>query len=151
MKLKNIIDNVRDNARDFSGTIFNTGTIRRYVNESIDRIMQVVPEYQYLAYLESGEDEIEFIPRKYIQLLTLYATARCFTQDGDLAQGVTYMNEFEIKLEEFRHALDCGDVVLRDCEGCVIEHQRNEYVNLNYGKRCTPSRNVPYFSDEEEY
>lgn len=137
-----MIDAVRDNARDFSGHIFNRSTIIRYLNECSDRVAQVLYELPELPSLEADNHEPDFLPKRYHTLYVSYATSKCLQQDGDFGQAVSYMNEFETKLEELRYSIDSGDVELEECCG-VIRHERSEYVNHYYNNRYKPNHNQP--------
>lgn len=142
MNVKQMIDAVRDNARDFNGTIFNQGSIIRYINECSDRISQVLYELDDIPRLEADNHVPDYLPKRYHNLYVMFVTGRCFTQDGDYGVGVSYMNEFELKLEELRYAIDSGDAVLP--EGCgIVRHERAEYVNHYYNSHNRPRHNTP--------
>ena len=141
MNRREIVDAVRDNLRDFSGTIIRSSTIYRYINEGIDRIGQVLPELAEMEYLTGDEQVPDELPRRYHQLLVFYASGRCFDQDENSYQAVQYMNECEVKLEELRYAVDCGDVVLG--ETGQIVNRRNEYVRQGKGLDSECVQNSP--------
>ena len=137
MNVRQMIEAVRDNARDFSGTIFNQGSIIRYINDCSDRIAQVLYELDDIPTLEGDTHVPEYLPKRYHGLYVMFATGRCFTQDGDYGQGASYMNEFELKLEELRNAIDSGEVDFG------TRHERSEYVNHYYNANEKPNHNMP--------
>lgn len=137
-----IIQRVRSLTRDFTNTVFRENDIIDYINEGIDRFAQVIPELQGLEYLLTNTQEPSLIPRQYQHLLAVYATSRCFNQDERHYQATTYMNEFEVKLEELKQAIEAGSVVITDAEGNEVSGNINiDYVNLEpyWGIKARPT------------
>lgn len=114
MNLKDLHARVRAYARDFNNSIFRKEDITAFLNEGIDRIIEVLPQLSNMAYLEGDEDVVQIIPREYNYLLAVYATARLFLQDERFYESTTYMNEFETKLDEFRTKVLNGEITLFD-------------------------------------
>lgn len=114
MNLKNLRIKVRAHARDFNNTIFRTQDIDLFLNEGIDRIIQVIPQLVNMSYLENEDDMVEIIPREYSHMLATYATSRLFGQDERHYEATTFMNEFELKLNEFKEKVQNGEVILLD-------------------------------------
>ena len=126
-----IIQRVRSMTRDFSETIFRKNDIIDYINEGIDRFKQVIPELKSLKRLDSDSQQPILIPEEYRHLLAVYATARCFGQDERHYQSSTYMNEFEVKLEELKIAIENGEVIITDEDGEEISSDIPvDYVDL---------------------
>lgn len=134
MDLKEIINQVRSYSRDFNGTIFREEDIILFANEGVDRIVQVFPILSNMPYLVEKEDFPGHIPLSYHHLLSIYSVSRLFSQDERHYEATNYMNEFEIKLEEFKEKVDNGEVQLRDPEtGEVLEGSLGtDYVVDNY-------------------
>lgn len=116
MNLKNLHLKVRSHARDFNETIFRKDDITMFLNEAIDRIIQVMPQLNNLPYFELDEDVLPILPREYNHLLANYAVARLFMQDERHYEGTTFMNEFEVKLAEFKEKVDNSEIELIDPE-----------------------------------
>lgn len=114
MRLLDLVNKVRVHARDFTQTIFRKEDIVLFINEGIDRFIQVLPQMANMPYLLNDEDVMEMIPREYVHLLTNYAVARLFAQDERHYEASTMMNEFEVKLEEFRQKVENGEIVVND-------------------------------------
>src|SRR5690606_8327107 len=116
MNLKSISAKVRAHARDFNNTIFRQEDIVMFANEAIDRFIQVLPQLNNIPYLENDEDIVQIIPREYVHVLSTYAVARLFMQDERHYEATTFMNEFELKLAEFKEKVENGEIVLTDPE-----------------------------------
>lgn len=127
--------------RDFSGSIFRLEDIHDYLNESIDRIRQIIKQCKGMTHLNTDSDAPILLPDEYHVLLSTYATSRCFGQDERHYQATTYMNEFETKLDELKIAIENGDVIITNPDGTVVDDAFVEdYVIDNYfEKRYTES------------
>lgn len=139
-----LIRYVRSMTRDFTEAIFREDDIVTFINEGIDRIRQVIPELRNLKHLDSNSKEPTLIPEQYRHLLGIYATSRCSGQDERNYQATTYMNEFEVKLEELRIAIENGEINIVDENGEEISADTSiDYVDLE------PYWGLTY-SDQEE-
>lgn len=128
---------VRTLTRDLTNSIFRQSDILDFINEGLDRVRQVIPEMSGLEYLMTNTAIPTLIPVQYRVLLALYATSRCFAQDERHYQATTYMNEFENKLDEFKTAIENGDIIIKDADGNVVTRDNNiDYVDTTvyYGK-----------------
>lgn len=105
-----LIQRVRSLTRDFSESIFRQNDIIDFINESIDRFKQVIPELNGLTHLSLSTSEPSLIPESYQHMLALYSASRCFGQDERHYQSATLMNEFETKLEELRMLIENGEI-----------------------------------------
>ena len=140
MKRLQLIQRVRAMTRDFSNSIFREQDIIDFLNESINRFIQVISELGSIPSLLSKDQEVSLIPEAYQHLLAVYSTSRCFGQDERHYQATTLMNEFEVKLEEFKQAIVNGDVTILDpVTGLPIEVGMNsiDYVDMKpyWGER----------------
>jgi len=136
-----IIQRVRSMTRDFTESIFRREDIHLWLNEGIDRFAQIIPQLQGLEHLLSDSAEPTLIPERYRHLLAVYAASRCFGQDERHYQASTYMNEFEVKLDELKTAIENGEVVIVDEDGNPItDEYKVEYVDLEpyWGIKSTP-------------
>lgn len=120
MQRVQIIQRVRSLTRDFSNSIFREQDIIDFINEAIDRF-KIIPELKTLNYLLISQEVPVLLPPQYHYLLAIYATARCFGQDERHYQSTTHMNEFEVKLEELKSAIEGGEVIITDGNGTAIE------------------------------
>jgi hypothetical protein len=128
-----LIQRVRNLTRDLSNAIFREIDIIDYINESIDRIKQVMPELIGMSHLTSNEDVPAFLPAHYHHLIAVYATSRCFGQDERHYQATNFMNEFETKIDDLKNEISNGQVVIVDGQGKpVIVQYASNYVNDNY-------------------
>jgi len=134
MNLLDLEKRVRAHARDFNNTIFRKTDIVLFINEGIDRFAQVIPELSNVPYLVVDTDDVKVIPKAYIHLLANYTTSRLFNQDERHYEATTLMNEFELKLEEFKEKVRDDKIVLLDYEtGEPIEEvSKEDYVFDNY-------------------
>ena len=120
---------VRSYTRDLNNATFREEDILNYLNEAIERITQVIPEFSDMPYLEKGTDKPLYVPPNYHHLLALYASSRCFYQDERHFQAGNMMNEFEVKLEQLRAGINNGDIQPVDIEGLPLDMEREgEYV-----------------------
>lgn len=134
MKRLELIRRVRSLTRDFSNSIFREQDIVDFINEGINRFKQIIPELKGEPKLLTQQQEVKLIPEEYQHLLAVYSTSRCFNQDERHYQATTYMNEFEVKLDELKQAVDNGDIVITNPDtGEAIESGSGsvDYVNLN--------------------
>lgn len=133
MNLSQLTDRVYSLTRDFNASVFRKVDIVSYLNEGIDRLVQVIPEFDYIPYLVNDTDEPLLLPKQYHSLLAQFATARCFSQDDRPFQGITFSNEFEQKLSELRTSFESGLVSLFDENGDVIQpFMLKNYVEDDY-------------------
>ena len=151
MTLLQIIQRVRSITRDLTNSIFREQDIRDFINEGVNRFQQVVPELRGMPQLVALQEKVKVLPKPYHHLLSVYATARCFAQDERHYQATTYMNEFEVKLEELKSAIEAGDVIIVDENGDeIVADTRVDYVNLR-PYHITEREDRPHsFYDEDE-
>jgi len=138
-----LIQRVRSMTRDFTNATFREQDIIEWINEGIERFAQVIPELKDLEPLLSNSKKPILIPPRYRHLLAVYATSRCFGQDERHYQSTTYMNEFEVKLDELKMAVESGDIVIKDEDGNPIIREHNiDYVNLEpyWGIKAKPTK-----------
>lgn len=109
-----LIGRVRSLTRDFSNSIFREADIIDYLNESIQRVKQIIPELDKMVDLLSNTDTPTLLPERYHHLLGLYSSARCFEQDERHYQASNFMNEFETKLDEMKASIESGQVKIID-------------------------------------
>lgn len=129
-----LIQRVRSITRDLSNAIFREVDIVDYINEGIDRMRMVVPEFETLSYLELNTEEPTMIPSHYHHLLAIYSASRCFGQDERHYQASTYMNEFETKLDQLNADIESGRIIIKDPETGVpiVKINSTDYVVDNY-------------------
>lgn len=133
MRRVDIIQTVRNNTRDLTNSVFREQDIIFFINEAMDRMKQILPQLDGMINLVTNDQVPNILPAKYHHLLGVYSTARCFGQDERHYQATTFMNEFEIKMEEFRSKVENGEIILTDSEGNEIQDPYQEdYVNLDY-------------------
>ena len=140
MQRSHIVARVRSLTRDFSNSIFREADIIDFINEGIDRIKQSIRELKGMTHLSTNLAIPSLLPDEYHHLLAIYATARCFGQDERHYQASTHMNEFEVKLEELRTAIENGEVIITDENGDEISSDLPiDYVDLTayYGSKKT--------------
>jgi hypothetical protein len=113
MKRFELIKRVRVLTRDLSNSMFRESDIVDFLNDGIDRVMQVFPPL-VIPYLTGVSDIPSYLPERYHSLLSVYATSRCFAQDDRQYQAISYMNEFETKLDELKMLVDLGVVKIID-------------------------------------
>lgn len=133
MRRLDLILRVRSITRDFSNSIFRESDIIAFLNEGIDRITQVIPEMTELVYLDFNSDEPKMLPKSYHNLLALYASSRCFSQDERHYQGTNLMNEFESKLDDLKNDVEIGRVKIALSDGTTITTGNpNDFVVDDY-------------------
>lgn len=142
MNRLDLIRRVRSLTRDLSNSIFREIDIIDYINESIDRYRQYIPELAGMKYLTSGADKPDLLPEQYHYLIAVYAASRCFGQDERHYQATNFMNEFEIKLEEMKSKLEAGEVVITD-------PQTGEAVGATYEPDYVVTNNY-YFNNSSQ-
>lgn len=109
-----LIKKVRAHARDFNDTIFRKEDITLFLNEAIDRVIQVLPAFNNMAYLVDDDDFVSYLPREYTHLLSTYSVARLYSQDERHYEASTFMNEFELKLDELKERIENGEIEIID-------------------------------------
>jgi hypothetical protein len=145
-----LITRVRSLTRDFSGTTFRTEDVQDFLNEGIDRLAQLFPVFESMTYLENDSDEPVLLPKPFHSVLALFATSRLFAQDERAYQATTYMNEFELKVDELRVGIDEGRFVISDADGNVLDNKNGAfYVEDNYFTKYTASEEFDYPEDED--
>ena len=91
----------------------------------------VIPELRAMPLLYSGNETVKLLPLEYQHLIALYSSSRCFFQDDRFFQATTYMNEFEVKLDEMKSRLHSGDLVILGEDGNAVTFKYfDETVNL---------------------
>lgn len=139
MNRTELVLRVRSLTRDFNGSIFRESDIQDYLNEAIERVMQVIPELSGMTLLKNPTDEPIILPTPYHSLLASYSASRCYMQDERHYQSTTFMNEFETKLDEFKLAVENGRIILKDVAGNVIvPFDSEDYVVDNYFNVSAP-------------
>jgi len=132
MRRVDIISEVRIMTRDLTNSVFRESDIIVFINQGIDRIKQLISQLDGMVSLTAPNQEPIILPVKYHSLISVFATARCFGQDERHYQATTFMNEFETKMEEFRSAVENGEIVLTNPDATPIEGSYNiEYVDLD--------------------
>jgi hypothetical protein len=129
-----LIQRVRSLTRDLSNAIFREIDIIDYLNEGVDRLRQIIPEFEVMPYLDKSADEPSMLPKSYHHILAVYSASRCFGQDERHYQASTFMNEFETKLDELKTNVEIGRVKILDpVTGIPIVSEYNStYVTENY-------------------
>lgn len=124
---------VRVHTRDFADTVFRGQDILDYLNEGIERARQLVPEFHGMKVLDHRQAEVTHMPEAFQHLLALYAASRCLTQDERHFQAGTFMNEFEQKMDDLKHAIQWGEVAVYDVRGNRVTHTADaHYVRNTY-------------------
>ena len=100
--------------RDESNTIYTKLFISDQMNESIDRIKQLIPELRGMLYLSIDTDVIILLPEEYQHLVSIYAVARCYEVDERHYEASKYMNEFETKINNLKDSIASGEIVIKD-------------------------------------
>lgn len=116
-----LVSRVRTLTRDFANSVFREADIVDFIDEGIDRVAQVIPELVGLIHLPLATSVPTLIPERFQHLLSIYASSRCFYQDERHYQATNLMNEFEVKLDEFKGLVQSGDVVIVDGTGAAVE------------------------------
>lgn len=151
MNRDKLVARVRSLTRDLTRSIFREEDIVDFINEGIDRVMQIMPEFVDMAYLDTPESEPQYLPKAYHSLIAVFATSRCFAQDERNYQATTYMNEFETKMEELRIKVDEGEVKITSPDGDTVDMGNESfYVEDNYfdkSKGTSGSFDFPHDED----
>lgn len=138
MNLTQLTARVRSLVRDLSGNTFRTPDIYNFINEGIDRCIQVIPEFNGMAYLLEELDVPTFLPSHYHHLLAVYGAARCQEQDERFHQATKLMNEFELKLDALKADVLDGTQPITDADGNIVDlvgvedYVRNVYFEPRY-------------------
>lgn len=134
MNRLDIMQRVRSITRDLSNAIFREIDITDYINEGIDRVKQVIPEYKTMQYLVANTETPTMLPEEYHHLLAVYSASRCFSQDERHYQASNFMNEFESKLETLKSEIESGNIVVIDPNtGQPVDtNNATGYVHNNY-------------------
>ena len=127
-----LIQRVRSMTRDFTNATFRENDIIDFINEGINRFKQIIPEVKKEELLLSNQQKLKYIPEEFQELLVIYSTSRCFSQDERHYQATTLMNEFEVKLDELREAIDNGihNILDPDTGEVITMDLEVEYVDL---------------------
>jgi hypothetical protein len=145
-----LVTRVRSLTRDFSGTTFRIEDVQEFLNEGIDRLAQLFPVFENMVYLENDSDEPVLLPKAFHSVLALFATSRLFAQDERAYQATTYMNEFELKMDELRGGIDDGRIVIKDANGVTLSNLNDSfYVEDNYFTKYTGTSDFDYPEDED--
>lgn len=135
MNFQELITRVKSHLRDERGTAFQEADIKRFINEGIDRIKQVINEFNSMKYLKEELDKPIFLPSEYHHLLSLYSASRCFAQDERHYQATNLMNEFEFKLHDMQNKIFNGELFILDEYGDVVDpNTKLEYVEVYFNK-----------------
>lgn len=133
MDRKSLVERTKSHLRDFGLTAFREVDVIRYINEGIERVVQIIPQFEGMVPLEYDTQEPIILPKAYHHLLAVYAAARLFAQDDRFHQSATLMNEFEIKLAGLYEDLISGDVIAYDIDGNEIDFSsKSDYVKNEY-------------------
>jgi len=128
-----LVERTKSHLRDFGLTAFREIDVIRYINEGIERVIQIIPQFEDMVDLEYDTQVPIVLPKAYHHLLSVYASARLFAQDDRFHQSATLMNEFEVKLAGLYEDLISGDVVAYDSDGNEIDFSRkSDYVKNEY-------------------
>lgn len=129
-----LVKRTRKNLSDEQNTLFTHDDIVSYINEGIERVIQVIPELEPMEPLHTDGDTPEYFPKSYHHLLSVYATARCSSKDQRHYEAGTFMNEFETKLHSLYTKYQSGEVEFLDEYGFPLEDARrkHEYVINKY-------------------
>lgn len=132
MTLKDLIQRVRQNTRDTTGSLFTQEDVVSFINEAIDRTRRI-KQLSKMSYLEVLIDVPTYLPEEYHHLLALYATSRCFTQDENSYQAQIFMQEYEYKTQELETLIKSGEVEIIppdvDLEEAEFDGVKNVYFS----------------------
>jgi hypothetical protein len=128
-----LVHRTQAHLRDFGLTAFREIDVVRYINEGIERVIQIVPQFDDMVELTYDTQIPIVFPKAYHHLLSVYASARLFAQDDRFHQSATLMNEFEIKMAGMYEDLMSGDLIAYDSDGKEIDFSRPpDYVTNEY-------------------
>lgn len=132
MTLEAIVAKARRHLNDEEGSIFKAVDVEDFINEGIDRFRSSI-YFVNEAYLTTQEQEPVYIPQQYQHLLALFSASRLFAQDERHYQATTFMNEYEVKLEELLTKIESGEITITDSEGTAVTADYEEdYVTNEY-------------------
>lgn len=133
MNKAQLVRRTRSFLNDATAPLFRGQDIDDYMNEGIDRMVQIIPELESVTYLALDEDVPKPIPSAYHHLLAVYAGSRCSSSDQRHYEATQLMNEFETKLDELKDKIDSEEVVLVDEYGDpLFESKGPEYLVDDY-------------------
>lgn len=133
MNRKQLVERTQAHLRDFQLTAFREIDVIRFINEGIERVQQLIPQFASMESLEYDTAIPACIPPQYHHLLSVYASARLFAQDDRFYQSSTLMNEFELKITGLFQDLVNGDLEAFDKEGKLIDfYGKPDYVENTY-------------------
>lgn len=135
MNRLDIMMRTRSLVRDLANSFFREVDVTNYINEGIDRLAQVIPEFRDMAYLTQSTQEITHLPREWQHILSLYCASRLCTQDERFYQAGTFMNEFETKLDTLKALIDGGDVDIIDPttgEAVIVDLEPSTVLNTYF-------------------
>lgn len=136
MNLITLVQRTRALLNDVNSTLFQESDIRSYVNEGIDRIQMVIPELHGIKHLSKNEDVPMRLPSRYHHLLVLYAVSRCSSIEQRHYEASLNMNEFETKLDQLLHEVNCGETEIQDEWGNgIYKGGKAHYVEDAYSNR----------------
>lgn len=143
MTLQEIFNRVRIYTRDFTGSIYRESDIDVFTQEAFDRF-NIIPELVGIQYPSAKTDLITLIPNQYQYLLALYASSRCLFQDEQDYRAGTLMNEFELKLEEFKSLVDGGTIVIKDADGnpIITDNFMDSVTDVYFDKTISDDENI---------
>lgn len=116
-----LIKRVRQYTRDFSGMTFTDEDVLAFINEGIDRVAEIMPEFAPMLYLSNASQVPDYLPKQYHHLLSVYSASRCYFQDERHYQASNLMNEFEIKLADVQAKIEAGEITIYDPLGNVVD------------------------------
>jgi hypothetical protein len=130
---RELIERTQAHLRDFGLTAFREIDVARYLNEAIERVIQIIPQFDDMVELTYDTQIPIVLPKAYHHLLSVYASSRLFAQDDRFHQSATLMNEFEVKMAGMFEDLMTGDLVAYDKDGKPINFSREpDYVANEY-------------------
>lgn len=137
-----LIKRVRQYTRDFSGMTFTDDDVQSFINEAIDRVAEIMPEFAPMAYLTTTDQVPTYLPKQYHHLLAVYSASRCYFQDERHYQASNLMNEFEIKFADVQAKIESGEITIYDPDGNPVDfgtgdtdYVVNTYYEPNHASR----------------
>lgn len=113
MNLEQITAMARRHLADKDGAIFTKDDIEAFINEGINRFQSIV-YFVNEPELTTLDQSPALIPAQYHYMLALFSASRCFGQDEREYKATTFMNEFEVKMEELLQKIESGEIVITD-------------------------------------
>lgn len=133
MDRKTLVERTKVHLRDFHLTAFREIDAVNYINEAIERVVQIIPQFYQMEPLEHDQQHPICLPKFHHHLLAVYSASRLFAQDDRFYQASTLMNEFETKLGQLLSDLLSGDVIAYDKDGNEIDFSgKPDYVKNEY-------------------